>query len=144
MPSVFTLEGAQGFDPGIMAPNTRGSVDASGSSGLMVVNYPPWGQPLAPTGTPIGPARPETPVYGPGGTPIQPRYRYPPRGPIHDYNYPPKQITLGDSSTFLSSQPTGIGVALMIGGALLGGIALGGASLLVRRKLLRNEAKKGY
>ena len=123
MPHVFTLEGAN-------------------LSAEPVVSFPQAGSPLAPHGAPIGPARPPTLVFGPGGTPIMYRRRYPARGPVVDYcdpSYftvmdggqtviPYQQQQLGDGVIidFLRKQHPVVAGAMVLGGSLLTGLLFGG------------------
>lgn len=119
MPHVFTLEGANlGAEP---------------------VNFPEAGQPIAPHQAIVGPTRVAPMVYGPGGTPIMYRRRYPARGPVCDYcdpDYftvmnggqtviPYRQQQLGDSvEAFLERQSDTGRTVMVVGGALGVGAAL--------------------
>ena len=134
MPSVFTLEGPDlsAFSGG-SAP--MGQLSASGS-GMTVVAFPAYGSPLAPTGTPIGPARPETPVFGPGGTPMMYRRQYPARGPVCDY-CDPTDLALGDAASFLDQRSFGTASAIVVGGAVIAGALLGGFAVWTRRRASR-------
>jgi hypothetical protein len=141
MPSVFTLEGP---DLGALgAPHRRpepGILSASGS-GMTIVNYPSYGTPLAPAGDPIGPARPETPVFGPGGTPVPYRRHYPARGPVCDY-CDPQYVALGDATDFLNRQSPGAQNAIVVGGTMLAGVFLGGFAVWLRRYVMRKQYEK--
>ena len=142
MPHVFTLEGAHiGAD----------------------VNFPEAGQPLAPHEAIVGPTRVATPVYGPGGTPIMYRRRYPARGPVCDYcdpdyftamnggqtviPYRPQQFgdfgraryrrQLGQdpATTFLDRQTPMVQTGLAAGGAIVVGAALAGFGVWLYHKV---------
>lgn len=128
MPHVFTLEGPT---PGQLA----------GLSAEPVVTFPPAGSPLAPHAAIVGPTRVATPVFGPGGTPVMYRRRYPARGPVCDYceqnNFivmdggmdviPPRQ-QLGDNAVvdWLRQQNPLVAGLLILGGSLATGAALSG------------------
>jgi hypothetical protein len=135
MPHVFTLEGLSAAQlaatDSAVTPNT----------GVTVVNYPDWGQPLAPTAQPIGPARPQVPVFGPGGTPVPYRRAYPARGPVCDYCSPEAAALNGDGAglgadvtDFLRKQNPLVAGALVLGGSLLTGVVLGSLSVWILHK----------
>ncbi len=144
MPHVFTLEGPNLSALG--AAQGLGVVSASGS-GMTVVHYPQYGTPLAPAGDPIGPARPETPVFGPGGTPVMYRRRFPARGPVCDYCEPniiAISNGLGDDAPqgdFFLRQTDGALAAIMLGGTLVGGALLGGYAYWLRRRILKAKSR---
>jgi hypothetical protein len=120
VPHVFTLEGA------------------SFGADAEVVHYPQAGQPLAPHQAIVGPTRVATPVYGPGGTPIMYRRRYPARGPVCDYCDPDyftamnggqavipfRRQQLGGVDEFLARQTPAVASSMIVGGALTVGAAL--------------------
>jgi hypothetical protein len=119
MPHVFTLEGA------------------SFGADAEVVHYPQAGQPIAPHQAIVGPTRVAVPVYGPGGTPVMYRQRYPSRGPVCDYCDPayftamnggqaviPYRPQLGDAEAFLNRQTPVVRNTMIVGGALTVGAAL--------------------
>jgi hypothetical protein len=124
MPHVFTLEGL---------------TDAQ-LAGLSAepVNFPEAGQPLAPHQAIVGPTRVAPMVFGPGGTPIMYRRRYPARGPVCDYCDPdyftsinggqaviPYRRQLGTSAeAFLDKQTPAVSTSIVAGGALVVGAAL--------------------
>ena len=133
MPHVFTLEGLSATQ----LAATNGSVTPN--TGVTVVNYPEWGQPLAPTAQPIGPARPQVPVFGPGGTPVPYRRMYPARGPVCDYCAPTTAALNGsnlsaDVTEFLRKQNPLVAGALVLGGSLLTGFVLGSLSVWIIHK----------
>lgn len=139
MPHVFTLEG---LTPQQLAGamNTAGGVQAALSPPLPTVHFPTNGTPLAPAGAPIGPARPLTPVFGPGGTPLPYRAQYPARGPVCDYCVPDDTAALngamfGDAvETLRGLNPLVAGI-LVLGGSMLTGAAFGGLAVWTFRKL---------
>ena len=140
MPHVFTLEG-----PNLAALGTAsGSVEASGS-GMTITHYPTNGTPLAPAGDPIGPARPPTPVFGPGGTPVMYRRSFPARGPVCDYCDPSMIVFtnngLGDGADFFDQQSTGAQIAMLTGGTIIAGGILGALAIFVRRRVIRHAAR---
>lgn len=139
MPHVFTLEGAH--------------IGAE-------VNFPEAGQPLAPHEAIVGPTRVAPMVFGPGGTPIMYRRRYPARGPVCDYcdpdyftamnggqavipyrqqqlgdygRYRPRQ--LGDAEAFLDRQTPVVRTSLVAGSALAVGAALAGLGVWLYHKV---------
>ena len=135
MPHVFTLEGLSAAQ----LAATDSSVTPT--TGVTVVHYPAWGQPLAPTAQPIGPARPQVPVFGPGGTPVSYRRAYPARGPVCDYCSPETAALNGDSAglgadvtDFLRKQNPLVAGALVLGGSLLTGVVLGSLSVWILHK----------
>lgn len=132
MPHVFTLEGLSAAQ---LAQLGNANSSVTPNSGVQVVYYPDWGQPLAPTGSPIGPARPQVPVYGPGGTPVPYRATYPARGPVCDYCAPPMAALngpqLGDVTEFLRRQNPLVAGALVLGGSLLTGTVLGSLAVWI-------------
>lgn len=124
MPHVFTLEGLS-------------TAQLAGLSAEPVVTFPPAGSPLAPHAAIIGPTRVATPVYGPGGTPVMYRRRYPARGPVCDYCDPdyftvmnggqqviPYHQQFGDATDFLSRQRPFVAGAMVLGGSLAAGTLL--------------------
>lgn len=125
MPHVFTLEGL---------------TDAQ-LAGLSAepVNFPEAGQPLAPHQAIVGPTRVAPMVFGPGGTPVMYRSRFPARGPVCDYCDPdyftvinggqtviPYRRQLGDIETYLDRQTPAVRNTMIAGGALAVGAALAG------------------
>lgn len=135
MPHVFTLEGLSAAQlaatDSSVTPNT----------GVTVVHYPAWGQPLAPTAQPIGPARPQVPVFGPGGTPVPYQRTYPARGPVCDYCSPEAAALNGasaglgtDVTEFLRKQNPLVAGTLVLGGSLLTGVVLGSLSVWILHK----------
>lgn len=130
MPHVFALEGVDVSTLGALADSSPSGVTTSGSN-VAVVSYPPWGVPLAPSGAPIGPARIETPVFGPGGTPVPPYQRFPARGPICNYCEPDPTAAyitggFGDAASAFKDHPV-MGAVATLGGALILGGLVGGA-----------------
>lgn len=123
MPHVFTLEGL-----------TDAQLHGLGAD---PVNFPEAGQPLAPHQAIVGPTRVAPMVFGPGGTPIMYRHRYPARGPVCDYCDPhyftsinggqtviPYRRQLGDVEAFLEKQTPAVSTSIVAGGALLVGAGL--------------------
>jgi hypothetical protein len=140
VPHVFTLEGLT-------------SEQLAGLGTSPVVTYPPAGAaPLSPHGVNIGPARPATFVFGPGGTPVMYRRRYPARGSICDYCsedsgrdvivvdggqhvIPPRdQFGSGEIVEFLRARHPLVAGAMVLGGSLLTGAVLGGLAVWLYRK----------
>jgi len=134
VPHVFTLEG-----------NTPAQLAGLSAN---VVNYPPGGSAISPSTVVIGPTRVATQVFGPGGTPVQFRRRYPARGPVCDYcdpNYftvmggglqviPPQQQQLGDVVDFLRERNPVVAGLMVLGGSLATGAILGGLAIFLIRK----------
>lgn len=123
MPHVFTLEGLS--DAQLAGLNAA------------PVNFPEAGQPLAPHQAIVGPTRVAPMVFGPGGTPVMYRRRYPARGPVCDYCDPdyftainggqaviPYRQQLGGAEEFLERQTPVVRTSLVAGGALLVGAGL--------------------
>lgn len=135
MPHVFTLEG-----------NTPAQL--AGLSASPVVTFPPAGAaPLSPTATIVGPTRVATQVFGPGGTPVMYRRRYPARGPVCDYCDPnyftvmnggqqviPPQQQLGDVVDFLRERNPVVAGLMILGGSLATGAVLGGLAIFLMKK----------
>lgn len=134
MPHVFTLEGL---------------TDAQlAGLGAESVNFPEAGQPLAPHQAIVGPTRVAPMVFGPGGTPIMYRRRYPARGPVCDYCDPdyftsinggqaviPYRRQLGDIETYLDRQTPAVRNTMVAGGALAVGAALAGFGVWLYYKI---------
>lgn len=133
MPHVFTLEG-----------NTPAQLAGLRAS---VVSYPPAGSAISPHATVIGPTRVATQVFGPGGTPVMFRRRYPARGPVCDYCDPnyftvmngglqviPQQQQLGDVVDFLRERNPVVAGLMVLGGSLATGAILGGLAIFLMRK----------
>jgi hypothetical protein len=112
-----------------------------------VVNFPSNGQPLAPHGAPIGPPRVPEPVFGPGGTPVMYRRRFPNRGPVCDYCEPENFIGLGHTQfsgaamDWLNRQNPWVAGAVILGGSLLTGTLLAGGSIWILRRVGHREMK---
>ena len=134
MPHVFTLEGLT-------------STQLAGLSASPVVTFPPAGSPLAPHAAIVGPTRVATPVFGPGGTPIMYRRRYPARGPVCDYCDPdyftvmnggqqviPPRQQFGDAADFLHKQNPVVAGLIMAGGAIAVGALLSGYGVWLYNK----------
>lgn len=138
MPHVFTLEGLS-------------SAQLAGLGAEPTVTFPPGGSPLAPHVAVIGPTRVATQVFGPGGTPVMYRRRYPARGPVCDYcdpNYftvmnggqhviPPRQQQFGDSDVvveFLRKQNPIVAGLLVLGGSLATGAVLSSFAIWLYKK----------
>lgn len=130
MPHVMTIEG--------LTSDQLASLGAEPT-----VAFPPAGSPLAPHAAIVGPTRVATPVYGPGGTPVMYRRRYPARGPVCDYSeskqdfvvvdggqhvIPPRQ-QLGDVTDWLRQRHPLVAGALILGGSLLTGAAVSGLAI---------------
>lgn len=122
-----------------------------GDPSLVTVNFPAYGSPLAPHGAPIGPARPETPVFGPGGTPVMYRRHFPDRGPVVDYCAPAVYVgpdgssngNLGDVSDFIGQQTPAVGAAMVVGGTLaIAALLAGGAVFILKKVGHRSMARK--
>ena len=131
MPHVFTLEG-----------NTPAQLAGLTAS----VSYPPGGSAMSPSTVIIGPTRVATQVFGPGGTPVPFRRRYPERGPVCDYCDPnhftvmggglqviPQQ-QLGDAVDFLRERNPIVAGLMVLGGSLATGAILGGLAIFLMRK----------
>lgn len=134
MPHVFTLEGLS-------------NAQLAGLSAGPVVTYPPAGLPPAAHQAIVGPTRVATPVFGPGGTPIMYRRRYPARGPACDYCAPnqfivadggqmvlPPRVQFGDAVGFLRQQNPLVAGLLVLGGAVASGALLSGLALWLYRR----------
>lgn len=136
MPHVMTLEGA---DLGA----------GNGNAGPPVVYFPQAGSPLAPHQAIVGPTRVAPIVYGPGGTPVMYRRRYPARGPVCEYcdpDYftvmdggqhmiPYRQQFSGAAEAFLFQQKPGVANSIVIGGAILTGVLLSGLGVWMYHKV---------
>lgn len=128
MPHVMTLEGAFAQSTNLQA--------AFAQTTDHVVNFPTNGIPLAPAGDPIGPPRVPEPVFGPGGTPVMYRRRFPNRGPVCDYCEPENFIGLGGSMTnFINRQSPVVAGSLIFGGAAVASGLLGLMSIWIYRKV---------
>jgi hypothetical protein len=138
MPHVFTLEGLS-------------TTQLAGLSAEPVVTFPPAGSPLAPHAAIVGPTRVATQVFGPGGTPVMYRRRYPARGPVCDYcdpsyivadggqqviPYQPQQF--GDALDYLRRQNPLVAGLMILGGAIASGAALGGFAYWLHKKSAEN------
>jgi hypothetical protein len=129
MPHVFTLEGPD-------------------LSAMPTFSYPPAGSPLAPSQSIVGPTRVATMVFGPGGTPVMYRRRFPARGPVCDYcdpNYftvadggqqviPFQRQQFGDATDFLDKQTPLVAGLMILGGALATGIVLAAGGVWLYRR----------
>lgn len=133
MPHVFTLEG-----------NTPAQLAGLSAN---IVSYPPGGSAISPATAVIGPTRVATQVFGPGGTPVMFRRRYPARGPVCDYCDPnyftvmngglqviPQQQQLGDVVDFLRQRNPIVAGLMVIGGSLATGAILGGLAIFLMKK----------
>jgi hypothetical protein len=133
VPHVFTLEG-----------NTPAQLAGLNAN---VVMYPPGGSAISPHAAIIGPTRVATQVFGPGGTPVMFRRRYPARGPVCDYCDPsyftvmnggqqviPPQQQLGDVVDFLRERNPVVAGLMILGGSLATGAVLGGLAIFLMKK----------
>ena len=134
MPHVFTLEG-----------NTPAQLAGLGAN---IVSYPPAGSAISPHAAVIGPTRVAMQVFGPGGTPVMYRRRYPARGPVCDYcdpSYftvmngglqviPQQQQQLGDVVDFLRARNPVVAGLMVLGGSLATGAILGGLAIFLMHK----------
>jgi hypothetical protein len=132
MPHVFALEGLSATQ--LAGAQLAAPTSITPNSGVTVVHYPQDGSPLGPHGVPIGPARPQVPVYGPGGTPVAYRAAYPARGPVCDYCAPTTAALNGpglgfDLTEYLGRQSPAMTAAIGLVGAMLVGSLLGGAAV---------------
>lgn len=100
MPHVFTLEGLN-------------DAQLAGLHDEPVVSFPEAGQPLAPHEAIVGPTRVATLVYGPGGTPVMYRQRFPARGPVCDYCDPEYFTAMNGGQAVIPYQPQQFGRAAM-------------------------------
>lgn len=168
MPSVFTLEGPDLSTLGTMQMAGGGVISSSGNNmsimpydssvanmartrngfgvsgnNMDVIFYPEWGSPISTAnGSPIGPARIEPPVYGPGGTPQMYRRQYPARGPVCDYCDPNEYAVLGDPIDTLNDKPSSFMTAVVIAGTIAAGAALGGLGIWMFNKSGHRSAGK--
>jgi hypothetical protein len=129
MPHVFTLEGPD-------------------LSAMPTFSYPPAGSPLAPSQSIVGPTRVATMVFGPGGTPVMYRRRFPARGPVCNYcdpNYftvadggqqviPYQRQQFGDSTDFFAKQTPLTAGLMILGGALAAGAVLAAGGVWLYRR----------
>lgn len=138
MPHVFTLEG-----------NTPSQL--AGLRAGPVVSFPPGGSALSPSTAIVGPTRVATQVFGPGGTPVMYRRRYPARGPVCDYCDPnyftvmnggqptipshTQQFGNADAVEWLRQRNPLVAGLLILGGSLASGAALGGFAIWLSRKV---------